>query len=136
MNRLLLALFLALASFAVAHNTKTGKLVGHVDIGPLTPVERPGHKQKVPPEMYKRYKVTVMQPGPHNGQMKSHMLRLVADLKLNSDGDFSTDLAPGEYRIEVHAVSPNSRPMPEAKTVNITAGKTTRVTFSIDTGIR
>jgi hypothetical protein len=135
MNRVLLVLLLAFTSLAIADRPKTGKLTGHVSLGPISPVERPGHKQRVPPEMYKHYQISVTQPGPHNGMMKSHMLRVVATLKLTSDGDFSTDLPPGEYRVEVRA-EPSPMHLPPSQTVTISAGKTTRVTFSVDTGIR
>ena len=134
MNLIASCLLFAASVAASATEPKLGRLVGHVDIGPISPVERPGVKVKVPPEMYKHYTVLVTQPGPHNGQMKSMMIRLVARLKLDSNGDFSTNLRPGEYNLKVEPTNKITRS--DAKTVMIKAGQTTRVTLSVDTGIR
>jgi hypothetical protein len=136
MKLFLLASSLILALFTLAQGAgKTGKLVGHVDIGPLTPVERPGVKIKVPPEMYRQYTIVISQRGPHNGMMKSHMRRLVANLKLSDTGDFSTNLAPGDYLVAVRSEKPMRVPTPEQE-VTIVAGKTKKVKIEIDTGIR
>lgn len=133
------ALLVLLASLAVgsamAGPAKTGKLVGHVEIGPNSPVERPGHPVKTPPEVYKRYTVMVTQRGPHNGQMKSMLIRVVAQLKLSATGDFSTDLPPGEYQVGV-STPIQLMTKPPQQTVKIVAGKTTKVTIKVDTGIR
>jgi hypothetical protein len=131
---LVIGLFIAAATLGEGAS-KTGKLVGHVDIGPLTPVERPGVKKKVPPEMYKQYTVQVTQPGPHNSHMKSHLIKIVATLKLSANGDFSTNLAPGTYDVRISSTKPMFRTLAPQE-VKIVAGKTTRADIEIDTGIR
>lgn len=124
-----------ISALAFGSEPKTGKLVGHVDIGPLSPVERPGPKPTVPPEMYKRYTVQILQPGPHNERMRSHLLRLVTELKLTDKGDFSVDLIPGEYRVGIKSTQPMIH-APTDQFVTISAGKTTKIAIRIDTGIR
>ncbi|MFI5385676.1 MAG: hypothetical protein ACHQ50_06085 [Fimbriimonadales bacterium] len=135
MKLLFLALATMVLSQAMAQGPKTGKLLGHVDIGPIKPLERPGEKQQVPPGMYRSYTVLIVQPGPHNEHVKSHLLRRVAELKLSKKGDFSMDLAPGDYRVSINSTSPMFH-APSPKDVTIISSKTTRVTIRIDTGIR
>ncbi len=126
---------LAVAALALAQAPKTGKLTGHLDVGPLSPVERPGVKPKVPPEVYKRYTIMVTQHGPQNGHVKSHLIRVVKQLPVSAKGDFSVDLAPGVYQV---GVSPTDHMLrtPPAKEVTIVAGKTVKVDLYVDTGIR
>jgi hypothetical protein len=115
--------------------SKMGKLVGHVEIGPISPVQRQGQKEVVPPEVYKRYLVLVTQPLIKTERMRSMAIRIVAKLKLSDKGEFSTDLAPGSYQVEV--TSPGRvMPVPVRKEVMISARKTTKVTLKVDTGIR
>lgn len=136
MMKAFLVLLASLAvGLALAGPAKTGKLAGHVEVGPNSPVERPGHPAKTPPEVYMRYTVMVTQRGPHNGQMKSMLIRIVAQLKLSATGDFSASLPPGEYEVGV-STPIQLMAKPKQQTVKIVAGKTTRVTIKIDTGIR
>lgn len=135
MIRLLGVFLVALTTLAFAQGAKPGRIVGHVDIGPLSPVERPGVKQKVPPEMYKHYRIVITQRGPHNEHMTSHMIRIVKDVPIGGNGDFSADLLPGEYQVGIKG-DQQSRRLPDPQTVMIKAGKTIRITFKIDTGIR
>jgi len=135
MKHFLIALASCALTFGLAQGAKTGKLAGHVDIGPVTPVERPGHPAKVPPEWYKRNTVVITQRGPHNGHMQSHLIRLVAELKLSGTGDFAINLNAGEYQVGVKSTQPMRQP-PTQKTVMIVAGKTVTLTFHVDTGIR
>src|SRR5258708_3481322 len=99
---ILLAVF-ALAAVSLASSPQMGKLVGHVEIGPISPVERPGQKQVVPPSMYSHYEVLVTQHGPQNSRMKSHLVRIVAHLKLSATGDFAMSLPAGDYQVSVVA---------------------------------
>ncbi|HWA84390.1 MAG TPA: hypothetical protein VG820_13190 [Fimbriimonadaceae bacterium] len=135
MKALLILLALSAVGMAAAGPSKTGKLVGHVEVGPISPVERPGHPAKVPPSVYKKYTVMVTQRGPHNGQMHSMLIRVVAQLKLSPTGDFKADLPPGEYQVGVETPI-QLITKPAQQTIKIRAGKTTKVTIKVDTGIR
>ncbi|HVT12545.1 MAG TPA: hypothetical protein VHE55_09775 [Fimbriimonadaceae bacterium] len=133
------ALFTLLAAsfigLSIAAPAKTGKLVGHVEVGPISPVERPGHPAKIPPSVYKKYTVMVTQRGPHNGQMHSMLIRVIAQLKLSPTGDFKADLPPGEYQVGVETPV-QLMTKPSQQTIKIVKGKTTKVTIKVDTGIR
>jgi hypothetical protein len=116
-----LAFGIALAMWAPA--SPAGLLKGHVEIGPIKPVERPGKKEKVPPALYRPYTILVS-----HGAFKK-------ELKLSDTGEFATKLAPGSYTVSVKAKVRLMNP-PEARKVVIAAGKATVINFSIDTGIR
>jgi hypothetical protein len=135
MNRLLLAIFSFAAAVALAAGPRTGKLIGHVEIGPLSPVQRPGHDPKPSPEMYARYHVLVTKAGPQGGEMKSQLRVVVAKLKLTDSGDFSTDLVAGTYQVSVVPKQMGMHP-PVVKEVTVATGKTTKVVLKVDTGIR
>jgi hypothetical protein len=135
MNALTL-LCMAIVGAIQTSSPKNGHLVGHVDIGPLTPVERPGVKPVVPPAMYRQYTVSITQPGPHNGPMRSHLLRMVTTLKLSDKGDFQVDLPPGLYRVDLKTAKPTVPQLPQSQEVTVRAGKSTKVEFRVDTGIR
>jgi hypothetical protein len=143
MSRIMLVLLILATAIALAQvpasgpaaGPRPGRLAGHVEIGPVTPVERPGHKVKVPPEWYKHYTISITQRGPQSGQMRSHLLKMVKQVKLSGEGNFSVDLNPGPYVVRVTCDSPNKR-LPPSQDVMVTAGKTTQVDFHVDSGIR
>jgi len=134
MKAILLTIIALLVTLTMAASPKKGKLAGHVDIGPISPVQHIGKKDKVPPEMYKRYMVVVTQGGPRNQKMKSHLIRVVANVKLSATGDYSVDLDPGEYQVGVNGAS--RLLLPSTQGVKIIAGKTTKLNLHVDTGIR
>ncbi len=134
MKSVIVAIVAMLAIIAPALQ-RVGTLKGHVDIGPLRPVQRVGEKEVVPPAMYKHYNVTITMPGPQNGQMKSQLLRLVRKVEFDGKGNFTVKLAPGTYQIGISSDAP-ARRLPESKEVKITANRTATVKFSVDTGIR
>jgi hypothetical protein len=104
-----------------------GYLEGQVSIGPLQPVERVG----VPP------------PTPSPAVCTSRGLLVsatdtgaaVVQFALQRDCTYRVALPPGSYRVELdrHGIE-FSKDLP--RTVTITAGQTTRLDLSIDTGIR
>jgi hypothetical protein len=104
---------------------RSGHLIGHIEIGPLTPVQRPGDEPKVPPELYKKYRVEVQ-------LLKNGALTI---LHVDSKGNFAANLVPGRYRVSVPARGLVPVP-PAAQEVVITAGSTVRINFRVDTGIR
>src|SRR5437016_11963118 len=121
------AIAAALSLVGVPHGT----LIGHVNIGPITPVERVGQKQTPPPSWYKPYVVLV-----YRGD-KMKVSFAAKRVKINGRGDFSTHLVPGLYWVQVSRDdnAPNWRPLPRRQ-VPIRANQISRVTFDIDTGIR
>ena len=143
MSRIMLVVLILATAIALAQvppssqaaGPRPGRLSGHVDISPVTPVERPGHKAKVPPEWYKHYSISITQRGPQSGQMRSHLLKMVKQVKLSGTGDFSVELKPGAYVVSVTSDGGN-KAMPPSQDVIVTSGKTAQVTFHIDSGIR
>lgn len=123
--------FISFAIALAALPTQTGTLQGHIFIGPITPLERPGHHQTVPPSWYKPYSVLVSF---ENEKMASRMGRLVP---VNAHGDFRVELNPGNYMVRV-VRNDNGRsvhPLPQ-KQVFIGYKRAVTVNFHIDTGIR
>ncbi len=119
--------------FAIATCTPTpqaqvnGTLQGHVDIGPLTPVEKIGvPTPTVPPEVYAARKLVVYQA---DGKTEA------ARVSINGQGNYQVSLPPGSYVVDlVHSGMDRGKNLPQ--TVEIRAGETTRLDISIDTGIR
>jgi len=108
-----------------------GTLKGHVNIGPITPVERVGQRQTVPPSWYKPF-IVLIQRGD-----KMKMSMVAKRLKVSSTGDFSTHLAPGLYWVQLARDDnqPSYRPLPRVQ-VPIRANQTSLITLRVDTGIR
>src|SRR4029077_9498704 len=111
--------------------TPHGTLQGHLNIGPIAPVERVGQRQTPPPGWYKPYVVLI-----YRGD-KMKVSFAAKRVKVNGRGDFSTQLAPGLYWVQVARDdnSPFMRPVPRRQ-VPIRANQTSRVTLDVDTGIR
>lgn len=105
---------------------RPGSLSGHIELGPIRPVQRPGEKERVPPEMYKAYSVTIA---------TSATAKPFLELKLSGQGNFAAELSPGVYVVTVKCKTKMMNP-PEPKKVIVTAGKKTSVTIVVDTGIR
>ena len=104
-----------------------GSLQGHVNIGPLTPVERAGvPTATVPPQVYAARQLVLY---------KEDGTTEISRIKLNDQGDYRVELAPGTYVLGlVRSGIDRTRELPA--TVTITSGATTTVDVSIDTGIR
>jgi len=103
-----------------------GILEGTVTIGPLTPVETPGDKPPVPPEVYESRKVMV-----HDAQGRA----LIAQVDIGNDGMYRVELPPGGYMVDINRIGIDSSadvPM----SVQIQSGETVRLDIDIDTGIR
>ena len=103
-----------------------GILEGHVTIGPLSPVETPGEKPPVPPEVYEARKVMVYD---ESGS------RLVAQVDIDSEGQYRVELKPGSYSVDINRIGiDHSADVPTQ--VDIVSGGTVRLDIDIDTGIR
>ena len=106
----------------------TGYLAGRATIGPLQPVERPGAQPTPPPAVCTARALTVYTA---DGQTA------VTTFNLQPDCTFQVALAPGTYvvRLAGQQNGPGrARNLPQ--TIQITAGQTTQLDISIDTGIR
>lgn len=134
--RYLTALFILLFLAACAPRDLTGVvpgvvapgyLTGHVDIGPLTPVERVGvPTPTVPPQVYAARQIII-----YHADGKT----VVTQLKLDDQGNYSVTLAPGPYVVDLKRSGVDrARGLPA--NITITSGMTVTLDVSIDTGIR
>lgn len=104
----------------------TGTLSGHMDIGPVCPVERVGEPCQPTPEMFAAHPIQIY---------NSNQTTLVQTLTPDASGNFSTTLPAGVYYVS----TPTSRVgsvtgLPVV--VRVESGKSVVVNVSIDTGIR
>ncbi len=104
-----------------------GFLEGHVNIGPLLPVQRVGEAAPtVPPEAYAARQIILYQ-----ADGKTVVTKLTPD----KGGNYRVELAPGTYIVGMVRVGiDRARGLPA--TVTIASGQTTRLDIEIDTGIR
>lgn len=106
-----------------------GTLVGEVAVGPFCPVEVAGQPCPPPPGTYQSIAVLVYARLP-GGE------RLVAEVRPDDDGSFELTLQPGSYRVTLsHSLGIPGAPRP-VEVIDVRAGRTTALTFDIDTGIR
>lgn len=112
----------------------TGMVVGQVEVGPVSPVERPGDQAKKA-AWYEALRIKVYIPGPQGAKFKSQMLRIAKTLEVDAHGRFHTELAPGHYELGVWSDKPMLH-LPPRQPIDVVAGRTVRVRFEVDTGIR
>lgn len=111
----------------IYHDKNSGILQGKVTIGPITPVERPGEKPPIPPEVYEARKIMV-----YDKSGKELIQQVDID---NEIGWYVAHLKPGIYAIDINRIGiDTSNDVP--KQVEIQLGITTRLDIAIDTGIR
>ncbi len=104
-----------------------GTLQGHVNIGPLSPVERVGAPPPtVPPQVYAARQIIV-----YFSDGKKVATRISPD----AQGNYRVTLAPGTYVVDM-ARTGIDRAAGLPATVTITSAQTTTLDISIDTGIR
>ena len=110
----------------IYYEENAGILQGLVTIGPITPVERPGEKPPIPPEVYEARKIMVYDKSGRN------MIQLI---DIDSAGRYVAHLKPGTYTVDInHIGMDSSDDIP--KQVEIQSGITIRLDIDIDTGIR
>jgi len=110
----------------IYYEENSGILQGTVTIGPITPVERPGEKPPMPPEVYEARKIMVYD---RSGK------KLIEQVDINSEGRYVAHLKPGTYTVDInHIGMDSSDDVPQQ--VEIQLGITTRLDIDIDTGIR
>lgn len=118
-------LLLGLAACGAAPAAATGYLTGHVSIGPLQPVERVGVPSPTPPPAACTARRLLVTPGGGAG----------STVPVQPDCTYWVALAPGVYVVTL-ARSGIDRATNLPATVHITAGQTTRLDVSVDTGMR
>jgi len=124
----LAAALLAACSLPGRASGDVGYLEGRVGIGPLTPVERIGVPTPTPSaELCSGIGLTVFE---------SDGTTEVARFQLRPDCTFSFALSPGSYVVWLRFASGIQFSKDLPKTVKVERGETTRLEFSVDTGIR
>lgn len=108
-------------------NEETGTLRGHVTIGPIEPVVRPGDDPSdIPPEVYDARKIMVFN---ESGDI------LMEQVDIEHNGIYNVELIPGMYLVDINRLGIDySSEVP--RVVEIQAGKTIHMDIDIDTGIR
>jgi hypothetical protein len=114
---------------ALENEGPAGTLLGEISVGPFCPVEVEGQPCPPPPGTYRSIVVLVYARLP-GGE------RLVAEIRPNDRGRFELPLQPGSYRVTLdHSLGIPGSPSPDER-IRVEAGRTTALTFDIDTGIR
>jgi hypothetical protein len=126
------SLFLALTILFVmgcsSGSQASGTLTGHVDIGPLQPVERVGVPQPTPsPAMYAAWRIVVLS---QDGK------REIARGEIDSSGHYQIKLLDGKYMVTAKPVNGAGLGGQQVVPVQIIKGEATQLDISIDTGIR
>jgi hypothetical protein len=106
-----------------------GTLTGEISVGPFCPVEVEGQPCPPPPGTYESILVLVYARLPVGE-------RLVAEVRPDGGGRFELPLQPGSYRVTLsHSLGIPGTPVPDER-IRVEPGRTTALTFDIDTGIR
>ena len=106
--------------------TTNGTLTGSVSVGPVCPVGTPGYPCTPTPEMYAAAKVFVY---------KMDKKTLVQTITPDKDGNFSIQLAPGSYFIDmIKQTMGGTTGVPT--TITILPGGTVTLFLTVDTGLR
>lgn len=104
----------------------TGILHGIVKIGPITPVEKPGEKPSIPPEVYAARKIIAYDESGQN---------LIMQVDIDNEGRYVANLKAGTYTIDINHIGMDSSDDVPTQVV-VRPGITTRLDIDIDTGIR
>jgi hypothetical protein len=105
-----------------------GILSGHVDIGPLQPVERMGEPQPTPsPEMYAAWQIVVLS---EDGKSE------IARAEIDSGGEYQVIIPVGKYMVTAKPANGEGLGAQQVQPAEIFNGKTTYLDISLATGIR
>ena len=122
---------LGLTFSCVGKVEQPGILAGTVKIGPIWPVERPGEKPSVPPEVFEARKIMVYDK---NGNKLIETVNII-QIDHSQEGHYSVQLKPGTYTVDINRGGiDHSSEVP--REVEIKAGQTVNLDIDIDTGIR
>ena len=125
---ILAAALLAACSLPGRASADVGYLEGRATVGPLTPVERIGVPTPTPSgDLCSGIGLTVFEL---DGTTE------VARLQLRPDCTFGFALNPGSYIVRLRPAGGIQFSKDWPKTVKVERGETTRLEFSVDTGIR
>jgi hypothetical protein len=106
--------------------TVTGKVkFSPVHPGPVRPNE-PEADSSVMQKIYATHKVRVLA---EDGK------KVIREVEINSQGIYKTELEPGIYFLQITPPS-MGKIQKQSQRVEVTAGKTTQVDISVDTGLR
>lgn len=102
----------------------TGKVAGHIDIGPNCPVIEIDHPCPAPPQAYSSRQVVVY---------GADGTTIVQIGNIDASGNYSFALLPNTYFLQIKpaGIGPG-----EKKKVTVIVGQTSTVDFNVDTGIR
>lgn len=131
-SKILVGIFILLIALAGCVTnpieTQNGKIIGHISIGPICPVEtNPPQPQCQPTiETYKAFPLTLFR----NDGYPVKVATIIGD----SNGYYELVLEPGKYVIQHEGTSGIGGMQPASFTVE--KGKTLTLDLSIDTGIR
>ena len=104
----------------------SGILGGNVTIGPICPVEQPGHPCPVPCEMYQARKVLIY---------NSSGTKLIAEAAIDCNGHYWVELKSGGYTVDINRDGfGHVSGVPEK--IELKSGQTVELNIDIDTGIR
>jgi len=114
-----------------AETPQLGTVEGTVTIGPIWPVERPGEKPPVPPEVFDARKVMIYDK---RGTRLIQKVDLV-QIDQGQEGYYRIQLKPGTYIVDINHVGiDTSSDIPTE--IEVRPEETVQVNIDIDTGIR
>jgi hypothetical protein len=120
----LIMLCIILTSCVTEKSAAPGYLEGHVNIGPICPVERPGVPCPVPPEAYAARKIVILENG-----------KAVQKIDIDEKGNYKTPLKPGTYTVDINRAGIDHSAETPAQ-ITVKEAETVTLDISIDTGIR
>ena len=112
-------------------SAEKGLLQGHVYIGPISPVERPGEEININCEVYEVRKIMIFNE-------RGNKLLGQVDIECNASenyGLYQVWLDPGIYLVDINGIGVD-RSDSVPKTIKIISGATIKLDIDIDTGIR
>jgi hypothetical protein len=109
----------------------TGVIAGHLDIGPLCPVERdpPDPGCQPGPAQYNQYKMVAYDASRKN---------VIKEASFDAQGNYRIELPAGSYVVDIspHASTRIGGASGVPQTIDLKNGATVTVNVTIDTGIR
>ena len=122
---------LGLTFSCVVRIEQPGILAGTVKIGPIWPVERPGEKPPVPPEVFEARKIMIYDK---NGNKLIETINII-QIDHSQEGHYSVQLKPDIYVVDINRGGIDHSPEVPTK-IEIRSGQTFKLDIEIDTGIR
>ena len=128
---LITMILLGLFVVGCSSTAEKGLLQGNVFIGPISPVEQPGHDTTLRPDDYDARKIMIYNES-------GNKLLMQVDIECNVEENYTryrVELEPGIYTVDINRIGIDySDEVP--KQVEIKSGLTFKLDIDIDTGIR